>query len=388
MKYLLTILLFLSLTSSAQLLVGAAGVYYNPQCKTPSAITGTLSACVGLTSTLSDASTGGTWSSSSTTIASVGTSSGIVTGVASGTATISYATGQTCYATSTFSVNANPASITGTLTVATSATTQLTDATAGGTWSSSTTTVATIGTAGLVTGVASGTSTISYTLSTGCYVVATMTVTSGVTIGAPVFHAFKTPTVNAALAVTTTSATSSGTDMTVEVHDLQTASTGTLTDSKSNTWTQVASYNDGATTRITEWYCKNCTTGSGHTFSYSNASICYPTIFVQGWNNVSLTSPLNQINGRGIVAGTSATPGSITPTLNNCAVINSVNYFNGTSATTPTGYTLIDQCAFVANNNFACIVSYQNQTASTATNPSTTWTSSVTSTNAIMSINP
>ena len=178
MKYLLTILLFLSLTSSAQLMVGAAGVYYNPQCKTPSAITGTLSACVGLTSTLSDASTGGTWTSSSTTIATVGTSSGIVTGVASGTATISYVTGVTCYAVATFTVNANPAAISGTLTVATSATTQLTDATAGGTWSSSTTTVATIGTAGLVTGVATGTSTISYTLSTGCMATAVVTVTT------------------------------------------------------------------------------------------------------------------------------------------------------------------------------------------------------------------
>lgn len=71
-----------------------------------------------------------------------------------------------------------PLPITGTLSVTTGNTTQLTSATTGGTWSSSTTTVATIGTAGLVTGVAAGTSTISYTNYCGLAATATVTVTS------------------------------------------------------------------------------------------------------------------------------------------------------------------------------------------------------------------
>lgn len=72
----------------------------------------------------------------------------------------------------------NPSAISGTLTVATSATTQLSSSPSGGTWSSTTTTVATIGTTGLVTGVAAGTSTISYVVTSGCHAIATVTVTS------------------------------------------------------------------------------------------------------------------------------------------------------------------------------------------------------------------
>jgi len=48
--------------------------------------------CVTKTSNLSDVVTGGTWSSSNTIVATVGSSSGVVTGVGTGTATISYKT--------------------------------------------------------------------------------------------------------------------------------------------------------------------------------------------------------------------------------------------------------------------------------------------------------
>ncbi len=51
----------------------------------------TTSVCIKATETLSDAIAGGTWSSSASAIATVGTS-GIVTGVAAGTATITYKT--------------------------------------------------------------------------------------------------------------------------------------------------------------------------------------------------------------------------------------------------------------------------------------------------------
>ncbi len=66
-------------------------------------ITGTASVCTGSTVTLSDATTGGAWSSSTTTTATVGTG-GIVTGVAAGVATISYTSGGS---TATFSITVN-----------------------------------------------------------------------------------------------------------------------------------------------------------------------------------------------------------------------------------------------------------------------------------------
>lgn len=53
-------------------------------------ITGTTSVCIGGTSTLSNGTTGGVWSTGATGIASIGSSTGIVTGIAAGSVTISY----------------------------------------------------------------------------------------------------------------------------------------------------------------------------------------------------------------------------------------------------------------------------------------------------------
>lgn len=68
-------------------------------------ITGSASVCVGHTITLADAITGGTWSSSNTAIATVGTG-GVVTGVTAGIVVISYTVTNSCgTATATFTVS-------------------------------------------------------------------------------------------------------------------------------------------------------------------------------------------------------------------------------------------------------------------------------------------
>ncbi len=125
-----------------------------------------MTVCVGATTTLTDITTGGTWSGGITTIATV--SGGVVTGVGTGTATITYtALGKTT--TATVTVNPLPAvvAMTGATSVCAGATATLTDATAGGVWSSGSTTIATV-TGGTVTGVTAGTTTISYTLTNTC----------------------------------------------------------------------------------------------------------------------------------------------------------------------------------------------------------------------------
>jgi uncharacterized protein YjdB len=132
-------------------------------------ITGTLTVCAGATTSLSDATTGGTWSSSNTGVATVGSASGIVTGVSAGTATITYALGSS-FVTVVFTVNGVPdaGSITGASSVNVGGTITLSDTVGGGSWSSSDTSVAVVGSAGVVTGVAAGSVTISYTVSNGC----------------------------------------------------------------------------------------------------------------------------------------------------------------------------------------------------------------------------
>ena len=144
----------------------------------PVAISGNFNLCVGLSNLLTDASAGGTWSSSDPAIASIVSGTGLATGVATGTATITYMLSAGCTATSNVTVNAVPGAINGTTNGCIGTTTTLTDATSGGLWSSSNTGVATIGVvSGMITTVSSGTTTISYTLTaSGCYVTTTFTV--------------------------------------------------------------------------------------------------------------------------------------------------------------------------------------------------------------------
>ena len=133
----------------------------------PSAVTGVTALCAGSMTTLNDASAGGTWSCSPASVATIGLSSGIVTGVAGGTATITYSTGTAgCSVTTTVTVNPIlPITLAGTICVG--GTCHLDDATGGGTWSSADGTV-TVGSSGIVTGLSVGTATITYTIPTGC----------------------------------------------------------------------------------------------------------------------------------------------------------------------------------------------------------------------------
>ncbi|MES2703283.1 MAG: Ig-like domain-containing protein [Bacteroidota bacterium] len=140
------------------------------------AITGTTTLCTGTTATLT-AGSSGTWTSSNTTVATIGASSGVVTGVAAGTSFISYSSGAGCSATKTVTVSSAPPAITGTLKACPATTTTLANALAGGTWSSTNIAVAAIDVStGVATGVVAGTTTISYAVSGSCYRAAVLTV--------------------------------------------------------------------------------------------------------------------------------------------------------------------------------------------------------------------
>jgi uncharacterized protein YjdB len=136
----------------------------------PAAITGTPQVCAGLTTPLATTSTGGTWTSSNTAAAGIGSTMGVVSGVAAGTSNVSYTfTGTGCRTTQVVTVNPLPADITGTASACVGATTTLTDATASGTWSSGTSAVAFIDAAtGVVNGASAGLAMITYMLPTGC----------------------------------------------------------------------------------------------------------------------------------------------------------------------------------------------------------------------------
>ena len=142
----------------------------------PAAVSGTGSVCSGSTITFSDGTAGGSWASGNLSVAVVGGSTGVITGIAAGTSEITYSLGG-CKATKVVTVATSPAVIYGTRTVCVGSITSLTDPVAGGSWSSSNAGVAFVAlTSGNVSGVAAGTATISYTIGTSCYKTAIVTV--------------------------------------------------------------------------------------------------------------------------------------------------------------------------------------------------------------------
>jgi len=138
--------------------------------ETPTTPSGESLVCAGQSIVLSCTPSPGTWSSSSTTIATANASTGLVTGVSSGTVNITYRTSAGCSSNKLVTVNPALPAITGGTSVCVGANIALNNAVAGGTWSSSSTSIATIAsTTGIATGVVTGSSTITYTLSPGCY---------------------------------------------------------------------------------------------------------------------------------------------------------------------------------------------------------------------------
>ncbi len=153
----------------------------------PVTLGGTSSICTGGTTTLTTAATGGTWSSMYTSIATI-TSGGVVTGVNSGMDTLKYTVTNSCgtFVSRFPLLIASPfvAAISGSSSVCPGASTTFTDATAGGSWSSTNTTLATVSAAGVVSGLVSGTDTIVYTITNAC---GTMPVTRSVIITGPTY---------------------------------------------------------------------------------------------------------------------------------------------------------------------------------------------------------
>lgn len=144
----------------------------------PSAITGNLSVCVAASGSLTVTPAPGTWTIDDITKATIGSATGIVTGISAGTANVTYTTASGCIAVAIQTVHPLPVAIAGPSGVCIGASVTLTNATSGGTWISSNTTIATIGSlSGVVTANAIGTTTISYILTTtGCYVTRVQTV--------------------------------------------------------------------------------------------------------------------------------------------------------------------------------------------------------------------
>lgn len=137
----------------------------------------TTSICQGATTTFTcPNNAAGAWSSSNTAIATAttGGTTSTISGVSAGTATITNV-GGTCTVTKVITINPNPTPLAATNICATNTVT-LTSTPAGGTWVTAAPGVATISSGGVVTGIAAGTTAVTYTLPTTCRTISAITV--------------------------------------------------------------------------------------------------------------------------------------------------------------------------------------------------------------------
>jgi sugar lactone lactonase YvrE len=134
-------------------------------------ITGLDTLCAATTTLLTNSAGLGAWSSSVASVAIV-SASGVVTGVSGGTSNISYIVTNSCgtvHATKTVTVFPlpNAGTITGGSDVCEGQTLALSNAAAGGVWSSGSSN-ATVSASGVVTGITNGIAPISYTVNNNC----------------------------------------------------------------------------------------------------------------------------------------------------------------------------------------------------------------------------
>jgi uncharacterized protein YjdB len=148
-------------------------------------ITGNNPLCVGATLQLTGSGTAAAnnaWVSGTPANGTV-SNTGLVTGVNGGNTTITYTNINGCIATQAITINANP-TVTGNTVICPNTTSQLTGSGApagNNAWSSNNAGIATVSNTGLVTAVSFGTTTITYTASTGCLATATVNVTNPTT---------------------------------------------------------------------------------------------------------------------------------------------------------------------------------------------------------------
>ncbi|MCD6011083.1 MAG: gliding motility-associated C-terminal protein [Flavipsychrobacter sp.] len=150
-------------------------VSINGFAQTPAPIVGSSLVCMGSPTVLTNPTTGGIWSSSNPSVATVGATSGAVNGVALGSVIITYAI-STGFVTKLMTVKNPPTISPASVFTCVNSSTQMEGFPAGGSWGTASPSIATINFLGVVTGMSAGVTTITYTEAGGCAGTAPITV--------------------------------------------------------------------------------------------------------------------------------------------------------------------------------------------------------------------
>lgn len=153
------------------------------------------------------------------------------------------------------------------------------------------------------------------------------------------------------------------------------ASGGTLSDSKSNTWTALTPQ-DGTDAVSRIFYCENPTVGTGHDFTFGNTS-SFSSIEVLAFSGAKVAGSYEAENGA-TGSGTSLQPGSVTPTENG-ALIFTGKCWNAsiTGLSINSSFTLQEEEPYGGGTNMGSAAAYLIQGTAGAINPTWSWTTSV-----------
>jgi hypothetical protein len=165
-------------------------------------------------------------------------------------------------------------------------------------------------------------------------------------------------------AVTTTGINTAGASLIVLL--VSTASNLTPTDSQSNTWTGLTVRTGAFGGDLRLWYVASPTTHASHTFSASGTGE-NPTICAAAFSGTA-ASPFDQQNGAYPLTQP-ISPGSITPSEDNCLVVTGAGVYTTTSMTVDSPYTMLNAIAGVGGLHWDGNLAYHIQTTATATNP-------------------
>lgn len=148
---------------------------------------------------------------------------------------------------------------------------------------------------------------------------------------------------------------------------------GTITDSKSNTWTALTGYigasNANVDTGVRIVYCAHPTVGSGHTFQPAQNN--FPALAVAAFAATLDATTAEFDVGTHNSAATTLQPGSQTPAHNNDVVISAATTNATGTFAVDSSFSITDQVAQVNSQHVGLALAYIIQTTAAAVNP--TW---------------
>jgi hypothetical protein len=185
---------------------------------------------------------------------------------------------------------------------------------------------------------------------------------------------------------TSSSIDTSGANLIVVGVAEENASVTTLSDSKTNTWTQLTTVIGNGNKRATLFYAKNAIVGTGHTFTVTGTD-SFPSISVLAFSGADTSSPFDDESGLGNVFSSSNTMGNVSPSVDGEVLVAFLNY-DWTDTPTISTLTTINAQPKGDFGYLGSIGAYQIQTTKTDRNETWSWTNSSTNSGVIATFKP